>query len=162
LLERYGLGRTMDDRWQSQSLAKSVVSILVGAAIQDGYIKSVDSPVSDYIPELKTGAFSQVTIRQLLMMTSGAESNDDYIDPNSGVFKKPATPFEEGEDPTISYARKLARAYSPGSQFQYKAIDPVLASLLVARATGRPVSEYLSEKIWQPLGMEKDAFWRVN
>ena len=84
-LERYGLGFDAAGRWTSFSVAKSVTSTLVGAAIRDGYIKSMDDKVSDYIPEMKGSAYDDVSIRQLLTMTSGVRWNEDYADPNSDV-----------------------------------------------------------------------------
>lgn len=83
VLERYGLCRTANDKWDSQSVTKSVTSILVGAAIRDGYIKSPDSLVTDYVHELKGSAYDGVTIRHLLMMTSGVKWNEDWNDPHS-------------------------------------------------------------------------------
>ena len=85
LFERYGLGNTRDSRWTSFSVAKSVVSLLVGAAIQDGYIKSVDEKITDYLPRLKSSAYDQVTIQNALQMSSGVEWNENYEDPESDV-----------------------------------------------------------------------------
>ncbi|MEO8922782.1 MAG: serine hydrolase domain-containing protein, partial [Caldimonas sp.] len=84
-LERYGLGFDSSGRWTSFSVAKSITSTLVGAAIRDGYIKSMDDKVSDYIPQMKGSAYDDVSIRQLLTMTSGVRWNEDYADPNSDV-----------------------------------------------------------------------------
>jgi len=89
LLEKYGLGRRPSDRWTSFSVAKSVTATLVGAAIQDGYIKSLKTPVTQILPELKGSAYDGVTLRQLLMMSSGVRWNEDYGDPNSDVAKGP-------------------------------------------------------------------------
>lgn len=85
LLERYGLGRKPEDRWTSFSVAKSVTSTLVGAAIQDGKIKSLATPVTQHIPESKGSRYEGVTVRQLLMMSSGVRWNEDYTDPKSDV-----------------------------------------------------------------------------
>ena len=87
VLERYGLGRQPQDRWTSFSVAKSVTSTLVGAAIQDGKIKSLDDPVTPYIPELKGSGYDGVTVRQMLTMSSGVKWNEDYTDPNSDVAR---------------------------------------------------------------------------
>lgn len=102
VLERYGLGRTAQDRWTSFSVAKSVTSTLVGAAIRDGRIKGLDAPVTDYIPELKGSAYDGVTVRQLLTMTSGVKWNEDYADPKSDVAQAGQSILEPGVDPIVS------------------------------------------------------------
>ncbi|MEW6019110.1 MAG: serine hydrolase domain-containing protein, partial [Pseudomonadota bacterium] len=94
LLERYGLGRQPAERWTSFSVAKSLTSTLVGAAIKDGKIAGLNAPVTDYIPELKGSGYDGVTVRQLLMMSSGVKWNEDYTDPKSDVANAGATPGE--------------------------------------------------------------------
>lgn len=162
VLERYGLCRTANDRWDSQSVAKSVTSILVGAAIQDGYIKSLDAPVTDYVNELKGTAYDGVTIRQLLTMTSGVKWNEDWYDPKSDANLELSGGFVDGVDPTVAYMRGVSKADQPGAKFVYKTAETNLAGILVSNAVGKSLSEYLSEKLWQPYGMESYAFWRVN
>ncbi|MBV8685022.1 MAG: serine hydrolase [Caulobacteraceae bacterium] len=159
VLERYGLGRGPADRWTSFSVAKSVTSTLVGAAIKDGDIKSLDAHVTDYIPELKGSAYEGVTIRQLLTMTSGVKWNEDYSDPHSDVAQAGAAILEPGVDPIVSYMRRLPRATAPGSKFVYKTGETDLVGILVSNAVGKPLSTYLSEKIWAPYGMEQDGAW---
>jgi CubicO group peptidase (beta-lactamase class C family) len=159
VLERYGLGRRPDDRWTSFSVAKSVTSTLIGAAIQDGYIKSLDAPVTDYIPELKGSAYEGVTIRQLLTMTSGVKWNEDYADPHSDVAQAGGAILEPGVNPIVSYMRRLPRADPPGSRWAYKTGETDLAGILLSNAVGESMADYLSEKIWAPFGMERDAVW---
>jgi CubicO group peptidase (beta-lactamase class C family) len=159
VLERYGLGRRPDDRWTSFSVAKSVTSTLIGAAIQDGYIKSLDAPVTDYIPELKGSAYNGVTIRELLTMTSGVKWNEDYSDPHSDVAQAGGAILEPGVNPIVSYMRRLPRSDPPGTRWVYKTGETDLAGILVSNAVGRPLADYLSEKIWAPFGMEQDAIW---
>ena len=159
VLERYGLGRTAKDRWTSFSVAKSVTSILIGAAIRDGAIKSVDAPVVDYIPELKGGAYEGVTVAQLLTMTSGVRWNEDYSDPNSDVARAGVSILEPGVDPIVSYMRRLPRADPPGAKFVYKTGETDLAGVLLTNAVGKSMSAYLSERLWRPYGMERDAAW---
>jgi len=159
VLERYGLGRRPDDRWTSFSVAKSVTSTLIGAAIQDGYIKSLDAPVTDYIPELKGSAYDGVTIRQLVTMTSGVKWNEDYSDPRSDVAQAGNAILEPGVNPIVSYMRRLPRADPPGSKWVYKTGETDLAGILVSNAVGKTLADYLSEKIWAPFGMEQDAVW---
>lgn len=160
VLERYGLCRTVNDNWDSQSVTKSVTSILVGAAIQDGYIRSLDSLVTDYVHELKGSSYDGVTIRHLLMMTSGVKWNEDWDDPHSDANLELSGGFADGIDPTVAYMRGVSRADQVGAKFVYKTGETNLAGVLLSNAIDRSLSEYLSEKLWQP--MENDAFWRVN
>jgi len=159
VLERYGLGRRPEERWTSFSVAKSVTSTLIGAAIQDGYIKSLDAPVTDYIHELKGSAYDGVTIRQLVTMTSGVKWNEDYTDPHSDVAQAGESILEPGVNPIVSYMRRLPRADPPGSKWVYKTGETDLAGILVSNAVGKPLADYLSEKIWAPFGMEQDGVW---
>ena len=161
-LERYALGYSREGRWTSFSVAKSVTSTLVGAAIRDGYIKSLDEPVTKYIPDLAGGGYDGVTIRQILTMTSGVRWNEDYTDPNSDVARMFAEAVPAGQDPTVAYMRKLPRADPPGSKFVYKTGETNLIGVLVRRATKKKLSEYLSEKVWRRYGMERDAFWMTD
>ncbi|HEV2363673.1 MAG TPA: serine hydrolase [Caulobacteraceae bacterium] len=159
ILERYGLGRAADDRWISFSVAKSVTSTLIGAAIKDGYIKSLDDPVTRYIPQLAGSAYDVVSIRDLITMTSGVKWNEDYRDPNSDVARVGLTQLEPGVNPVVAYMRRLPRAFPPGAHFAYDTGETDLAGILVSDAVGKPMAQYLSEKIWAPFGMAADAFW---
>lgn len=161
-LERYAHGYGPTGRWTSFSVAKSVTSTLVGAAIKDGYIKSIDDPVTRYIPDLAGAGYDGVTIRQLLTMTSGVKWNEDYTNPNSDVARMFAEPVPAGQDPTVFYMRKLPRESAPGAKFVYKTGETNLIGVLVRRATGKSLSTYLQEKIWRPFGMERDAFWMTD
>jgi CubicO group peptidase (beta-lactamase class C family) len=162
VLEKYALGRKPTDRWTSFSVAKSVTSTLVGAAIQDGKIKSINAPVTDYIPELKGSAYEGVTVRQMLMMSSGVKWNEDYVDPNSDVAKAGNKVTEPGVNPMVSYLRKLPRAHEPGTTWHYNTGETDLVGVLVSKATGKTLAQYASEKIWRPYGMEQDAVWMVD
>lgn len=159
VLERYGLDRGAGDRWTSFSVAKSVTSILVGAAIKDGYIKSLQDPVSAYIPQMKGGAYDGVSVRDLVTMTSGVKWNEDYSDQNSDVAKVGLSILEPGVNPVVSYMRTLPREAPAGEKFVYKTGETDLAGVLVSQAVGKPMSQYLSEKLWAPYGMEQDAIW---
>jgi CubicO group peptidase (beta-lactamase class C family) len=158
-MERYALGRTARDRWTSFSVAKSVTSTLIGAAIQDGFIKGLDDPVTAYIPELKGSAYEGVTVRQLITMTSGVKWNEDYTDLNSDVAKVGLSVIEPGVNPVVSYMRRLPREAEPGTKFVYKTGETDLAGVLLSNAVHKPMAQYLSEKIWAPFGMEQDALW---
>jgi CubicO group peptidase (beta-lactamase class C family) len=162
VLERYALGRKPEDRWTSFSVGKSVTSTLLGAAIKDGYIKSLDEPVAKYIPELKGSGYDKVNIRQLITMTSGVKWNEDYNDPNSDVAQSSIWQDKTGMNPLVSYMRRLPNEAAPGTKFVYKTGETDMAGILVARATGKGLAQYLSEKVWRPYGMERDAIWMVD
>jgi CubicO group peptidase (beta-lactamase class C family) len=160
--EKYGLDFGPNKRWTSFSVAKSITSTLVGAAIKDGYIKSVDDKVSDYIPDLKGSVYDDVTIKHLLTMTSGVKWNEDYGDPKSDVALFNAHKAEPGVDATVSYMRKLKREAPPGTKWVYKTGETNLVGVLISSATKKNLSEYLSEKIWRPFEMENEASWLLG
>lgn len=161
-LEKYGLDFSGDGKWTSFSVAKSFTSTLVGAAIKDGYIKSIDDKVSAYIPDLKGSVYDDVSIEQLLTMTSGVKWNEDYGDPKSDVALFNTHKAESGVDVTVSYMRKLSREAPAGTKWVYKTGETNLIGVLVSSATKKKLSDYLSEKIWAPFGMEQDASWLLG
>jgi len=161
-LERYALGHSAGGRWVSFSVAKSLTSTLVGAAIKDGYISSIDDVVTRYIPELRDSAYDGVTVRQLLTMTSGTKWNEDYTDVKADVALMYSTTVDSGMDATVSYMRKLTRDAVPGQKWHYNTGDTNLIGVLVARATKKDLATYASEKIWARYGMERDASWMLD
>jgi CubicO group peptidase (beta-lactamase class C family) len=161
-LERYGLDFDAQGRWTSFSVAKSFTSTLLGAAVRDGYIQSLDDKVSRYLPQMKGSAYDDVSIRQLLTMTSGVRWNEDYADPKSDVAQFNNHKPEEGVDSVVSYMRRLPRDVAAGSKWNYSTGETNLVGLLVSQATKKPLSHYLQEKIWQPLGMEQQATWLLS
>ena len=161
-LEQYGLGFDGTGQWTSFSVAKSFTSTLVGAAIKDGFIKSIEDKVSDYIPNLKGSAYDDVSIKQLLTMTSGVRWNEDYEDKNSDVALFNEHKAEPGVDATVSYMRTLSREAPAGDKWAYKTGETNLIGVLVSSATGKTLSAYLSEKIWAPFGMEHNGSWLLG
>ena len=161
-LEKYRNNVNSDTRWISFSVAKSITSTLVGAAIKDGYIKSIDDPITDYIPELVGSGYDGIPIRHILTMSSGVKWNEDYSDPESDVAQMTNIKLEKGQDPTIVYMKKFKSESKPGLSWNYNTGETNLIGALVTKATGKTLSEYLSEKIWKPLGMEQDAYWALN
>ncbi len=157
--EKYALDYGAEGRWTSFSVAKSFTSTLVGAAVKDGFIKSLDDKVTQYIPSLRGSVYDDVTVRQLLTMTSGVKWNEDYADPKSDVAQFGLQKPVPGEDITVSYMKKLTREAPAGSKWVYKTGETNLIGVLVSSATGKKLSDYLSEKVWKPYGMEADAFW---
>lgn len=161
-LERYALGYSATGRWTSQSVAKSMTGTLVGAAVKDGFIASVDDPVTKYILALRGSAYDSVTIRQLMTMTSGVKWNEDYTDPTSDIARFYSEPVEPGMDATVSYMRKLPREAPPGTKWVYKTGETHLLGVLVTSATKQTLAAYLSAKIWSPYGMEQSAVWATD
>lgn len=160
--EKYALGQKPDGRWTSFSVAKSFTSTLVGAAVKDGYIQSLDDKVTVYIPGLKGSAYDDVSVRQLLTMTSGVKWNEDYTDPKSDVAQFNLQQPVAGEDITVSYMKTLPREAPAGSKWVYKTGETNLIGVLVSSATGKTLSDYLTEKVWGPFGMEQDAVWMLG
>ncbi len=161
-LERYGLGFDGDGRWTSFSVAKSFTSTLVGAAVRDGFIKSLDDRVSDYIPEMRGSAYDAVSVRQLLTMTSGVAWNEDYADPQSDVARFNNHQPEAGVDALVSYMRQLPRAAPAGERWNYSTGETNLVGVLVSQATGKTLAQYLEEKVWRPAGMEQQGTWLLS
>jgi CubicO group peptidase (beta-lactamase class C family) len=161
-MERYGLGFDGNGRWTSFSVAKSFTSTLVGAAIRDGHIQSLDDKVTDYLPEMKGSAYEAVNLRQLLTMTSGVRWNEDYNDPASDVARFNNHKPEEGVDSLVSYLRRLPRAAPAGTTWNYSTGETNLVGVLLARAVKKPLATYLSEKVWVPAGMEQQATWLLS
>jgi len=161
-LETYGLGMGPEDRWASFSVAKSFTSTLVGAAIRDGFIRSLDEPVTTYVTEMKGGGYDGVTVRQILTMTSGVRWNEDYKDPNSDVWRALTVAVAPDEEPVVAYMRRLPREATPGTRWHYNSGETNLIGLVVQRATGRLLADYAREKIAGPAGFEGGLFWQVD
>ncbi|WP_338525851.1 serine hydrolase [Pseudomonas batumici] len=161
VLERYGADLTANERWTSWSVAKSITSTLVGAAIQDGFIHSIEDPVTRYLPELSGSAYDAVTLRQLLTMTSGVRWSEDYRDPHSDVNQFAHLSEHSGHS-VLDYMAGLKRETQPGTRFVYKTGETDLIGLLVSRATHKGLADYLSEKIWSHAGMARDAVWALD
>jgi CubicO group peptidase (beta-lactamase class C family) len=161
-LEHYAMDYSASGRWTSFSVAKSLTSTLVGAAIKDGFIEGIDAQLTDYIPELSGSGYDGVTVKQLLTMTSGVRWNEDYEDPESDVALFNQQESIDGADPIVLYMKTLEREVPPGIRWQYNTGETNLIGVLVAKATGMSLAQYLSEKIWQPYGMQTDAAWILN
>jgi CubicO group peptidase (beta-lactamase class C family) len=131
--------------------------MLVGAAIRDGYIESVDEMITDYVPRLKGTPYDQSSIRDVLQMSSGVEWNEDYVDPESDIN---VTPWETLA--IYNYLKRKSRNAEPGEVFRYNTAETNLVGNVVRSAVGNNLSTYLSEKIWKPFGMEHDAYWALT
>ena len=157
VFEKYALGHTEDQTWISFSVAKSVVSMLYGAAIKDGYIKSVDDLASTYLPSLREGAYKDTTIKNILQMASGVKWNEDYEDTKSDVASSPIQILD-----LIEYMGDLEKLHQPGTHFNYNTGETNLAGAVLRAAIGNNLSTYLHKKIWQPFGMESEAYWMLD
>lgn len=157
IFERYGLGNDENSRWISFSIAKSVVSMLYGAAIVDGYIASVEDPVTKYLPLLAGGGYDGVSIRNVLQMASGVAWNEDYADPESDVATLPGPLVEQAR-----YMAALEREQPAGERFNYNTGETNMAGAVLRAAIGNNLSTYLEHKIWGPFGMEADATWVLH
>ena len=157
--EEYRLGMKPQDRWTSFSVAKSFTSTLLGAAIKDGHIESVETQVTEIIPALAGTAYDGVTVGQIAAMTSGVGWNEDYTDPDSDVAKMLAVTPVEGESQAVTYARTLRREAPAGEKWVYKTLETNLLGLIVEEATGRSLAAYAAEKIVTPAGFSGSLFW---
>lgn len=157
--EKYLLGNDRNTRWMSMSVVKSMTAMLIGAAIQGGDISSIDDPIVKYLPRFKDTAYDGVTVRHLLQMSSGVAWNETYTDPTSD--RRSMLEAQIGQQPgaILDLMAALPRAAEPGTRWNYSTGETHVAGALVQAATGKPVADYLSEKIWSNVGMETDANW---
>lgn len=157
--EKYLLGNDENTRWMSMSVVKSMTASLIGAAIHDGLIGGIDDPIVRYLPELAGSAYDGVTVRQLLTMTSGVAWNETYTDPASDRRRMLELQIAQEPGAILRQMAGLPRAAEPGTRWNYSTGETHVAGALVRAATGRPLADYLAEKIWQPMGMEAAATW---
>ena len=160
LLERYYNGAGRDTLMTSFSVAKSFDTALIGAAIEDGYINSLDDAITDYLPELaeRDERFEQITIRHLMLMASGME----YQELRPGVFNSDdviTTYYPDQREAALTFTEIVD---PPGEYFRYNKYHPQLLGLILERATGMPVARYLEQTIWQQIGMEYDGSWSLD
>jgi len=163
IFEHYDRGVTDKTHWMSMSIAKSFVSTMVGAAIKDGAIKSLDDMVVTYLPQLKGSAYEGVSVRNILMMSSGVKWNEMYTDPNSDRRKYLEIQIASNKQGAIfDLMKSLSKAAPPGTVFNYNTGETILVGEVLRAATKKNLTDYCSEKIWKPLGMEADAFWVLD
>jgi CubicO group peptidase (beta-lactamase class C family) len=164
LVEHYQYGRTDRDRLISQSMAKSITSLLVGVALGDGAITSVDDPAEAYVPGFEGSEYGKTPLRDLLHMSSGVEFGE--LRAGQRDLNRLWVDMVWGSGPTkgtinsiIQFNRRLA---PPGTQYFYASIEPDVVGVVVRHATKRSLSAYLEEKLWQPIGAEADATWAID
>ena len=161
-LERYLLGNTPKTRWMSMSMAKSITSTLIGAAIRDGAIGSVNDPVTRYVPALAGSAYEGVSIRDVLMMASGVRWDEMYTDSRSDRRRLLEAQIGQGGGAALALMGKLPRAAAPGTRYNYSTGETQVAGEIVRGAVRQPLATYLSERIWKKAGMEADARWWLD
>jgi CubicO group peptidase (beta-lactamase class C family) len=161
-LEAYGKGIDQNTVWASFSMAKSVSSMLLGIALKEGTIHSLEDSMSQYIPELKGKDYGKITVRQLLTMTSGIAWNEDYEDHLSNVAQMYLHPCEGQESHILTYMKSLHAAHPPGTVWNYSTGETDLLGVLIQKATGMSLAAYLSEKIWEYWGMAHKAYWLTD
>jgi len=155
-------GNTEKTRWMSMSVAKSVTSTLIGAAVKDGYIASIDDQVIKYVPRLAGSAYDGATVRDVLMMASGAKWNETYTDPSSDRRQLLEAQISQQPGSAMDLMSKLPRAAAPGSVNNYSTGETQVAGEIVYNAVKKPLAQYLSEKVWSKLGMEAQANWWLD
>ena len=160
--ERYELGNNEATRWMSMSVVKSIASTLVGVAIKDGYIQSIDDPVTKYLPTLAGSAYEGVTVKNLLQMASGVKWDETYTNPASDRRRMLELQLSGKPGSILNFMSTLKRAGAPGTIWNYNTGETYVVGELIHAAVKRPVADYLSERIWANFGMESDATWWLD
>ncbi|MEM1436150.1 MAG: serine hydrolase [Pseudomonadota bacterium] len=158
--EQYYLSGGRDVQWISWSVAKSFTSALVGIALDEGAIRSIDDPISDYITVDPGSAYDGVSIKNVLQMSSGARWNEDYGDPQSDINRFSAA--MAGVGTMDAFLATMERANEPGTVCRYNSADTQALGSLLVNATGRSISDYMQEKLVDPLGFEAPGYWLID
>jgi CubicO group peptidase (beta-lactamase class C family) len=163
LIERYQYGRNDKHLMTSFSMAKSIIGLLVGLAIDRGAIKSIDDTAETYVPGLNGTEYGRTPIKALLQMASGVAFNENYADRSADIYTLARLTLEQDPAGTLEAVKRFnTRRYPPGEKFSYSSADSSVLGLVVAGATGRRIADLASEWLWQPLGAESDANWNVD
>jgi CubicO group peptidase (beta-lactamase class C family) len=163
LFEHYQYGRTGQDRMLSQSMAKTIVSMLIGIAIDEGRIHSVDDLAQAYVPELAGTVFGQTSLRALLHMASGVAFREDYDDPTADNFRLSHALFgAAGPDAAQAVAMFNTREAPTDTHFNYGGVQTEVLGLVLTKAVGMSPAAYLQSQVWEPMGAEADALWTVD
>lgn len=158
--ENYWRGMQEDTRHISWSMAKSVVSAMLGIAQAEGKFGSVDNTVDSYLPQFKGTGYEGVKVKDVLQMSSGVKFNEDYADPDSDIQRWFKT-FALGESQD-EFATTLVNEVEPGTYNHYVSINTHVLGMLLKNATGVPIAQYFKEKLWDPIGAEHDAYWLID
>ncbi len=158
--EDYWRGQSVDSKHISWSVSKSFTSALIGIALKEGHIKSLNETVDSYAPILKGSGYDGIKIEDVLEMSSGVGFDETYSDPESDISRWWAG-FTQG-DSQDEFAASLQRELEPGTFNRYISINTHVLGMVLVAATGKSVTEYMQEKLWEPLGMEDDAYWLID
>ncbi|MCB8888902.1 serine hydrolase domain-containing protein [Vreelandella malpeensis] len=162
VFEQYALGNTADTPWMSMSIAKSISSTLIGAALNDGHIESLDDAVTRYVPALEGSVYDDVSVEQILLMASGVAWDETYADPASDRRRMLEVQLAQKPGALLDFMGSLERAAEPGTVWNYSTGETQILSAIINGAVGKSAAEYLSEKIWAGFGMETDAKWWLD
>jgi len=158
-VERYQYGRTPQHRLLSSSMAKSITSIAVGLALQEGRIHSLDDTAATYVPDLANSAYGETPIRALLRMSSGVQFSERY----DGADDLSKYVFRQFRDGTIAALRSFSTRDAPvGQRFHYASVETIVLGFVVRGATGQTLSDYVADRLWRPMGAEGDATWIID
>ena len=158
--EEYRMGATENSRFTSWSMAKSVLSALIGIAIEDGHIGGVHDPIVRYVPAVTDSGYEDVSIEDALTMSSGVAFDENYADPDSDINRL-FVDFAMGT-PVEQIIARLDSAHEPGRFNNYVSSDSMVLGLVLESATGMPLSAYLEARLWGAMGAEADAFWNMD
>ena len=158
--EHYALTGGQRVPWTSWSVAKSFVSALIGIAIEEGRIDSVQDPIDRYLPDLAGSAYEGVALHDVLQMSSGAAWNEDYSDPDSDVNR--LGPVMVGKSSLREFVRGIRPATAPGSLCQYNSADTQVLGLLLGAVSGGTLADYMQSRLCEPLGFEHRGYWLLD
>jgi CubicO group peptidase (beta-lactamase class C family) len=163
LVERYQYARTDKHRFTSFSMAKTITALLIGIALREGAIRSIDDLAEVYVPGLKGTEYGRTPIKALLQMSSGVAFSEAYSDTTSDIWTLSRLTIQQEPEGSLQAVKRFNRRYTqPGQQFHYSSAESLVLGLVLAGATARNVSDYAREKLWEPLGAEADASWGVD
>ena len=162
LAEHYQYGRDPADRLTSMSMAKTVLAMLFGIALADGRIGSLDDTAAKYVPELAGSPYGETRLRDLLTMSSGVKFVEKYDGMDDAATLSLRAMFHEGPGHAANVQGFTERAAPAGTKFQYASAESEVLGLVLREAVGMTLADYLSQKIWQPMGAEADATWVVD
>jgi CubicO group peptidase (beta-lactamase class C family) len=161
LLERYQYGRTDSQRMTSFSMAKTLIALMIGIALDQGKIKSIDDRAQVYVPSLQGSAYGATPIRHLLTMSSGVKFREDYDGRDDSARLSQAT--IGGGSGGAGAARLFdERIAEPGARWSYASAETFVLALVLREAIGQPIADYFSQTIWQPIGAEANASWLID
>jgi CubicO group peptidase (beta-lactamase class C family) len=162
IIEKYFHEADQNSRFVSQSVSKSIVSILIGAAVEEGAIQSIEDPVIKYLPYLSESGYRNVTVKNLLQMSTGVDYSENYRDPKSGAALIGAA-LLTGNPSFKDYAKSIQPTdTSPGTRFEYQSVNTQVLGLLLEKVTGKRLNEYAQEKLWKKIGAQSDAFFYTS